>query len=89
MGKSESILYIVELSCWLYLNLNNWYSTPVNFEHYVSGFQDLFKNPDTIFHLKELYIAKDEASITEVLNRVDTEFKNKVILGSYPDFYNR
>ena len=50
---------------------------------------DLFRNPSAQFHVQEVYINRDEMSITSVLNEVDAKFKDKVIMGSYPDFYNR
>ena len=51
--------------------------------------EDLFRNPDGQFYVEEVYINKDEMSITSVLNEVDDAFKDKVTMGSYPDFYNR
>ena len=50
--------------------------------------EDLFMNPYAHFHVKELYVNTDEMSSTGILNEVHAKFKDKVILGSYPDFYN-
>ena len=51
--------------------------------------QDLFRNPDREFHVKELYITRNEVSIASALNKVNEQFKDRIILGSYPDFHNR
>ena len=51
--------------------------------------QDLFRNPDSEFFVKELYISKDEMSITDVLTEVNTACKDRVIIGSYPEFGSR
>ena len=52
-------------------------------------FKDLFRNPDREFHVRELYINRDEVSIAAALNAVNEQFKDTIILGSYPDFHNR
>ena len=51
--------------------------------------QHIFMNPNATFHLREMYISRDEVSITPVLNQVNEKFKGQITLGSYPDFYNR
>jgi FAD synthetase len=50
--------------------------------------EEVFSNPAAEFRTREVYIAVDEASITGILNEVNAKFKDRVILGSYPDFYN-
>ena len=50
--------------------------------------QDLFRNPDAEFFVREVYLGVDEVTVAGVLNAVDAKFKDKVTLGSYPDFYN-
>lgn len=52
-------------------------------------FQHLFANPNATFHTREMYIDQDEVSITPLLGKVNEKFKDKISLGSYPDFYNR
>ena len=51
--------------------------------------QDLFRNPASEFYVKELYIVKDEVSITDMLNELNAACKDKVIIGSYPEFGSR
>ncbi len=51
--------------------------------------QEMFRNPHSTFHVEEMYLQQDEVSIAGILNDADARFKDKVILGSYPDFYNR
>ncbi|CAG2216346.1 FLAD1 [Mytilus edulis] len=48
----------------------------------------LFKNPSKDFYTREIYVDKDEVSIADILNTVDSKHNNTVILGSYPDFNN-
>ncbi|XP_022253033.1 FAD synthase-like isoform X1 [Limulus polyphemus] len=47
-------------------------------------FQYLFSNPNLRKHYREMYIKKDEVSITPVLNAAVSKFKGKVMIGSYP-----
>jgi len=39
-------------------------------------------------YTKELFVHDDEISIASVLNECDEKFKDRVTLGSYPDFIN-
>lgn len=50
--------------------------------------EDLFRNPNAQFHTRDVFVRTDEVSITGTLNDANTKFKDKVIIGSYPDFYN-
>jgi FAD synthetase len=50
--------------------------------------EELFLNPNAAFHTRELYINADEFSITALLNDTNERFKDRVVIGSYPDFYN-
>ena len=50
--------------------------------------EDIFRNPTAHFHTRDLYIKQDELTITGVLNATNQRFKDRVITGSYPDFYN-
>ncbi|KAH3886073.1 FAD synthase-like [Dreissena polymorpha] len=50
--------------------------------------KDVFRNPNTEFLTKELYVTADEISIANVLNKCDEKYKKHVTLGSYPDFIN-
>ncbi|XP_071120075.1 FAD synthase-like [Mytilus edulis] len=50
--------------------------------------EHLFKNPSKDFYTREIYVDKDEVSIADILNTVDSKHNNTVILGSYPDFNN-
>ncbi|CAD5119071.1 DgyrCDS7716 [Dimorphilus gyrociliatus] len=38
--------------------------------------------------LEHVYIKNDEVSITPVLNKIEEKFRQKVLIGSYPDFNN-
>ena len=50
--------------------------------------EDLFLNPSGQYCNKEVYICSDEVAITGVLNEANDIFKDRVMIGSYPDFYN-
>ncbi|ELT90649.1 hypothetical protein CAPTEDRAFT_220999 [Capitella teleta] len=50
--------------------------------------EDLFRNPDAEFFVHEVYLGLDEVAVAGILNTVDAKFKDRVTLGSYPDFYN-
>ena len=52
-------------------------------------FQDQLRSGSQAFHMRELYVSHDEASITDVLNSVAEDFKDKIVMGSYPELYNR
>lgn len=47
----------------------------------------MFVNPNAQMHMSELFVDRDEVSITPLLNKVDATFE-KVQLGSYPDLHN-
>ena len=49
----------------------------------------MFRNKETAFHVRELFIQRDEASIAGILNEVETKYRDKIILGSYPEMHNR
>ncbi|KAI0242524.1 FAD synthase [Lamellibrachia satsuma] len=59
---------------------------PMLMERAFDMLEDLFRNPDSEFYVKELYIVKDEVLITDMLNEINTLCKDKVIIGSYPEF---
>lgn len=61
---------------------------PRLFEMAFIRLEDLFRNPNKEFFTQELFLAADEFSITPVLNAANEQFKNRVTIGSYPDFYN-
>ena len=48
----------------------------------------LFKNPQMKFHTDELYVNKDEISITSIITQVAEKFKDEVTIGSYPNMLN-
>lgn len=50
--------------------------------------EDLFRNPSTQFHTRDVFVQSDEVSITGLLNDANAKFKDSVTIGSYPDFYN-
>ncbi|XP_033751502.1 FAD synthase-like [Pecten maximus] len=50
--------------------------------------EDLFKNPAGECHMDEIYVKRDEVSITAVLNEFDEKYRREITLGSYPDFTN-
>ncbi|XP_060074465.1 FAD synthase-like isoform X2 [Ylistrum balloti] len=51
--------------------------------------EDLFKNSAGKRYTEEIYVDKDEVSITSVLNDFNDKHRKEIILGSYPDFTNR
>lgn len=38
--------------------------------------------------LEQVYVKNDEVSITSVLNKIEEEYRQRVLIGSYPDFSN-
>lgn len=50
--------------------------------------EDLFRNPSAQFYTRDIFVRSDEVSITGVLNDTNAKFKDSVMIGSYPDFYN-
>lgn len=52
----------------------------------LEGLQGLFRNTAVQFHLRELYVAADEASIAPVLAEAQAHFGRRLGLGSYPDW---
>jgi len=61
---------------------------PHLFEMAFLRLEDLFRNPSRELCTRELFINADEISITPVLNDANECFKDRVTIGSYPDFYN-
>ncbi|XP_043425368.1 FAD synthase isoform X2 [Prionailurus bengalensis] len=52
----------------------------------LEGLEGLFRNTAVQFHLRELYVAADEASIAPVLAEAQAHFGRRLGLGSYPDW---
>lgn len=52
----------------------------------LEGLKELFRNTAVQFHLRELYVAADEASIAPILAEAQAHFGRRVGLGSYPDW---
>ncbi|CAK7311437.1 FAD synthase [Vulpes lagopus] len=52
----------------------------------LEGLKGLFQNTAVQFHLRELYVAADEASIAPILAEAQAHFGRKLGLGSYPDW---
>jgi len=50
--------------------------------------EGMFRNAEAAFHTCEIYISVDEASIAGILNEANDLFKDRVTMGSYPDFYS-
>ena len=61
---------------------------PRLFEMAFVRLEDLFRNPDRNFCTREVFLRTDEFSLTPVLNDANERFKDRVTIGSYPDFYN-
>ena len=61
---------------------------PRLFEMAFVRLEELFRNPNRQFCTRELYLSADEFSVTPVLNNANERFKDRVTIGSYPDFYN-
>ncbi|XP_012904467.1 FAD synthase isoform X1 [Mustela putorius furo] len=52
----------------------------------LEGLKGLFQNTAVRFHLRELYVAADEASIAPILAEAQAHFGRRLGLGSYPDW---
>lgn len=52
----------------------------------LEGLKGLFLNSAVQFHLRELYVAADEASIAPILAEAQAHFGRRLSLGSYPDW---
>lgn len=52
----------------------------------LEGLKGLFRNTAAQFHLRELYVAANEASIAPVLAEAQAHFGRRLGLGSYPDW---
>ena len=52
----------------------------------LEGLKGLFQNTAVQFHLRELYVAADEASIAPILTEAQAHFGHRLSLGSYPDW---
>lgn len=61
---------------------------PRLFEMAFVRLEELFRNPNRQFCTRELFLSADEFSVTPVLNDANERFKDRVTIGSYPDFYN-
>lgn len=61
---------------------------PRLFEMAFLRLEELFRNPYKEFCTREVFLNADEFSITPVLNDANECFKDRVTIGSYPDYYN-
>ncbi|XP_036686758.1 FAD synthase isoform X2 [Balaenoptera musculus] len=52
----------------------------------LEGLKGLFQNTAVQFHLRELYVAANEASIAPILAEAQAHFGRRLVLGSYPDW---
>ena len=52
-------------------------------------FQEIFQNPDVTFHTRAIYVDLLETAIAEQVQQVVNQFRDSVLIGSYPDFHNR
>lgn len=52
----------------------------------LEGLKALFQNTAVQFHLRELYVEADEASIAPILAKAQAHFGRRLGLGSYPDW---
>ncbi|XP_033270492.1 FAD synthase isoform X3 [Orcinus orca] len=52
----------------------------------LEGLKGLFQNTAVQFHLRELYVAANEASIAPILAEAQAHFGRRLGLGSYPDW---
>ncbi|XP_022083636.1 FAD synthase-like [Acanthaster planci] len=46
---------------------------------------ELFQRADMSFHMREIYINHWEMDVADILNNFNTEYKDTVLLGSYPE----
>ncbi|XP_077012453.1 FAD synthase isoform X2 [Tamandua tetradactyla] len=59
---------------------------PELLQRVLEGLKELFQNTAVQFHLRELYVAADEASIAPILTEAQAHFGHRLGLGSYPDW---
>nr|XP_009678867.1 PREDICTED: FAD synthase [Struthio camelus australis] len=59
---------------------------PALMERALDGLSHLFRNEQTCFHSRTIYVAADEMLIAPVLDQANTSFQGRVSLGSYPDW---
>nr|XP_058165769.1 FAD synthase isoform X2 [Dasypus novemcinctus] len=59
---------------------------PELLQRVLEGLKDLFRNTAVQFHLRELYVAADEAFIAPILAKAQAHFGHRLGLGSYPDW---
>ncbi|NXG39900.1 FLAD1 synthase, partial [Dromaius novaehollandiae] len=59
---------------------------PALMERALDGLSHLFRDEQTRFHSRAIYVAADEMLIAPVLDRANTSFQGRVSLGSYPDW---
>ncbi|XP_037018397.1 FAD synthase isoform X4 [Artibeus jamaicensis] len=59
---------------------------PELLQRVLEGLKGLFQNTAVRFHLRELYVAADEASIAPILAEAQAHFGHRLGLGSYPDW---
>ncbi|XP_037681774.1 FAD synthase isoform X2 [Choloepus didactylus] len=59
---------------------------PELLQRVLEGLKELFQNTAVQFHLRELYVAADEASIAPILAEAQAHFGHRLGLGSYPDW---
>lgn len=71
--------------------VNNVYmfpGIPHLFEKAILMLEDMFRNQNRQFCTREVFLSVDEFSITSVINDVNERFKDRVTIGSYPEYYN-
>ncbi|XP_062453862.1 FAD synthase [Rhea pennata] len=59
---------------------------PALMERALDGLSHLFRNEQTCFHSRSIYVAADEMLIAPILDQANTSFQGRVSLGSYPDW---
>ncbi|NXE58027.1 FLAD1 synthase, partial [Casuarius casuarius] len=59
---------------------------PALMERALDGLSHLFRDEQTRFHSRAIYVAADEVLIAPVLDRANASFQGRVSLGSYPDW---
>ncbi|EMP28228.1 FAD synthase [Chelonia mydas] len=61
---------------------------PALMERALEGLGHLFRNEQTRFHSREIYVSADETLLAPVLNQANARFGRHAHLGSYPDWVN-
>ncbi|XP_053330756.1 FAD synthase [Spea bombifrons] len=61
---------------------------PTLMERALEGLDHLFRNENTRFYCREIFVNADEMSIAAVLDEANACFRRHVSLGSYPDWGN-